>query len=189
MRSSGVWMSVIPLARLTHGKPARVEDVRVGGAAGEPEARLEARAPERVDREPHGEVVVAEAVAAVLRLDPRLERALRDARRERGRVDDLLDDLGDAGHRRASATSASSAHHSATMFRAVPPRMRPTLALVTSSIRPSGMSAIARAAATIAERPSSGYMPACAARPWNVDSSSWAVGEPTTTSPIGAAWS
>ena len=56
-------------------------------------------------------------------------------------------------------------------------------------MRPSGMSAIARAAATIAERPSSGYIPACAARPTKVSSSSCAVGEPVTTSPIGAAWS
>ena len=49
------------------------------------------------------------------------------------------------------------------------------------------MSAIARAAATIADRPSSGYMPACAALPTKVRTSSCAVGEPVITSPIGAA--
>ena len=35
MRSSGVWMSAIPLARLTHCEAALVEDVRVGAAAAE----------------------------------------------------------------------------------------------------------------------------------------------------------
>ena len=47
------------------------------------------------------------------------------------------------------------------MLRAVPPVITPTLALDSSSIRPSRMSAIARAAARIADRPSSGYIPAC----------------------------
>ena len=40
------------------------------------------------------------------------------------------------------------------MLPAMPPWIRPTLAVVSASIRPSGMSAIARAAATIALRPS-----------------------------------
>ena len=35
MCSSGVWMSVMPFARLTHGEAALVEDVRVGAAAAE----------------------------------------------------------------------------------------------------------------------------------------------------------
>ena len=64
--------------------------------------------------------------------------------------------------------SAENTQRSGTMFPAVPPEMRPTFAVVSSSTRPSRMSAIARAAAWIAERPSSGDMPACAARPWNV---------------------
>ena len=42
----------------------------------------------------------------------------------------------------------------------------PTFAVVSSSMRPRRRSEIARAAAAIAERPSSGYMPECAARPW-----------------------
>ena len=52
------------------------------------------------------------------------------------------------------------------MFPAVPPWMMPTFAVVSSSTRPSRRSEIGRAAAAIAERPSSGYMPECAARPW-----------------------
>ena len=47
-----------------------------------------------------------------------------------------------------------------------PPWIEPTLAVVCSSIRPSGIAATAWAAARIAERPASGRMPACAARPW-----------------------
>jgi hypothetical protein len=80
-------------------------------------------------------------------------------------------------------------HHSGTTFRAVPPEMTPTLALVSSSTRPSRKSAIAREAAAMAERPSSGCMPACAAVPWKRKSSRRACGEPSTISPIGAPWS
>ncbi len=39
--------------------------------------------------------------------------------------------------------SASSSHHSGTMLRALPPEIRPTFAVVSSSIRPSRRSAIA----------------------------------------------
>ena len=53
----------------------------------------------------------------------------------------------------------------ATMLRALPPRSSPTFAVVSSSIRPSRISAIARAAAAIALRPSSGAMPEWASRP------------------------
>ena len=66
------------------------------------------------------------------------------------------------------------------MFAAVPPLIGPTFAVDSSSIRPSRISAIARAAAAIADRPSSGYIPACAARPWNVISSCCADGAPST---------
>ena len=51
------------------------------------------------------------------------------------------------------------------------------------------MAAIARAAASIALRPSCGRMPACAALPRKVASIRKYVGEATTTSPIGEAWS
>ena len=86
-------------------------------------------------------------------------------------------------------TSARNEHHSGTTLRAVPPLISPTLAVVSSSIRPSRKSAIARAAAAIAERPSSGYIPACAARPWNLTSIDCASARRGSTSPIGAAWS
>ena len=75
------------------------------------------------------------------------------------------------------------------MFVAVPPAIVPTFAVESSSTRPSRNSEIARAAAAIAERPSSGCMPECAARPWKVTSSDCEYGAPRITSPIGAAWS
>ena len=75
------------------------------------------------------------------------------------------------------------------MLRATPPRIVPTLAEVTSSIRPSRMSATARAAAAIAERPSSGAMPAWADCPVKVISMIIECGAPRITSPIGPAWS
>ena len=75
------------------------------------------------------------------------------------------------------------------MFPAVPPLISPTFAVDSSSTRPSLKSAIAFAAAAIAERPSSGYMPECAARPWIFTSIECAYGAPRITSPIGAAWS
>jgi hypothetical protein len=51
-------------------------------------------------------------------------------------------------------TSIEKLQRSGTMFRAMPPWISPTLAVVSSSIRPRRKSAIARAAAAIAERPS-----------------------------------
>ena len=89
-------MSVIPFARLTQDRPLPVEDVRVGRAAGEAEPGVWPVRVERVDGEQDGEVVVAEAIARVLRLDRGLERAVGHAGRERRRVDQLLHDLGDA---------------------------------------------------------------------------------------------
>jgi hypothetical protein len=71
----------------------------------------------------------------------------------------------------------------------VPPVIVPTFAVESSSTRPNRISAIARAAAAIADLPSSGCIPAWAARPWNVTSSDCAKGAPRTTVPTGAAWS
>ena len=51
------------------------------------------------------------------------------------------------------------------------------------------MSATARAAAAIAERPSSGYIPECAARPWKRIVSFRAEGAARMIVPIGAAMS
>jgi DeoR/GlpR family transcriptional regulator of sugar metabolism len=56
-----------------------------------------------------------------------------------------------------------------------------------SSLEPTAKEEIARAAAAMADRPSSGYIPAWAARPWKRARSDVAVGAPRTTSPIGAA--
>ena len=56
-------------------------------------------------------------------------------------------------------TSASSRQRSGTTFVAVPPAIVPTFAVVSGSKRPSSIAAIARAAAAIAFRPSSGRMP------------------------------
>ena len=58
-----------------------------------------------------------------------------------------------------------------TLVDPVPPRTEPTLAVVWSSIRPSGIEAMASAAASTALRPSSGRMPAWAALPKNEASS------------------
>ena len=54
-----------------------------------------------------------------------------------------------------------------TTLEAVPPAITPTLAVVSSSSRPSSIAAIAAAAASIALRPSSGRIPACASVPSN----------------------
>ena len=86
-------------------------------------------------------------------------------------------------------TSASIRHRSGTTFVAVPPAIVPTFAVVSASRRPSSIAAIARAAATIALRPSSGRTPACAARPRTIASIRWYVGEAITISPTGVAWS
>ena len=134
--SSGVWMSVIPLARLTHGRPA---PLKTFASAAPPESPSRGCSPcplERLDREPHGEVVVAEAgirgTSARSRsraCSPR--RSRRTPRRRRS-----------AGRPRSTRpwscerTSASSEHRSGTMFRAVPPRIRPTFAVVSSSMPP-----------------------------------------------------
>ena len=75
------------------------------------------------------------------------------------------------------------------MLVAVPPVIVPTFAVESSSTRPRRNSAIARAAAAIADRPSSGCMPEWEARPWNVTSSDCENGAPRMTVPIGAAWS
>ena len=74
-------------------------------------------------------------------------------------------------------------------WRRVPPSITPTFAVVSSSSRPSLIAPIAAAAASIAERPSSGRIPACASIPSNSAISRWWVGAAVITSPIGVAWS
>ena len=191
MCSSGVWISAMPFARLTHGEAALVEDVRVGGAAGEREARLRGRCASSAAHGEPDDLVGSrlKPVAAVALAHLRLDLALARAGRERDRVEHLLHEVARACASSCERASASNVHHSGTMFPAVPPVIVPTFAVVSSSIRPSRRSAIARAAAAIAERPSSGYMPACDARPWKRTSIACACGAPRMTSPIGAAWS
>ena len=75
------------------------------------------------------------------------------------------------------------------MLRALPPRISPTFAVVSSSMRPSRISAIARAAAAIALRPCSGAMPEWASRPMKRASMLYCVGASSTMPPIGEAWS
>ena len=65
------------------------------------------------------------------------------------------------------ASAASRQRSGTTLVVPTPPCTEPTLAVVSGSIRPSGIAAIARAAASTALWPSSGRMPACAALPWN----------------------
>ena len=76
-----------------------------------------------------------------------------------------------------------------TTFVAVPPRIVPMFAVVSASMRPSGMRAIARAAASMALRPASGTMPACAVRPTNVASSLRSDGAEATMPPTSPEWS
>ena len=85
--------------------------------------------------------------------------------------------------------SAVTAHSSATTLVAEPPVIVPMLAVVTGSIRPSGMAAMARAAAVIALRPCSGWIPACAAVPRMVMNISLCVGALITMPPRSPVWS
>ncbi len=78
---------------------------------------------------------------------------------------------------------------SGTTLTALPPLIRPMLAVVCSSMRPSFMAAIAAAAAAIALRPVSGAMPAWAATPWKSAASIFCEGARVTTSPTGPALS
>ena len=69
--------------------------------------------------------------------------------------------------------SPSTRQCPATTFDAVPPSIIPTLAVVSSSRRPSSIAAIAAAAAAIALWPSSGRIPACASTPSKSAISRW----------------
>ena len=178
-----------PVREVDALEAALVEDVRVGGAPRERVRRLVAGAlrasdgePDRADR-PAGSGSRCTTSSSPSR--PRTPPARPRTRSPRASP---------ARGRRAFASScerasAENVHHSGTMLRAVPPSIEPTFAVVSSSTRPSRRSAIARAAAAIAERPSSGYMPAWDARPWKRTCIACACGAPRMTSPIGAAWS
>ena len=177
-----------PVREHDAGDSTGVEDARVGAASHLDGSRLETGARERREREPHDGIVQPEAIPVVELLHGRLDLAVRDRRRKGERVDDLLDEREELALV-ARARSTARSHRSATTLRAVPPRMVPTFAVVSSSIRPRLRSAIPRAAPTIADRPSSGLMPACAERPRKTTSTFRWCGAATTTSPIGPAWS
>ena len=85
--------------------------------------------------------------------------------------------------------SAVIEQRSATTLVAVPPSMVPMLAVVSGSMRPSGMRAIARAAARMALRPTSGAMPAWAARPTKVASIRCSDGRRADHVADGPVWS
>ena len=167
MCSSGVWISVIPFARLSAREAALVEDVRVGGAAGEREAARSRSARARRGRgEAHGLVACGSGSRGSLRSIFVSTSHSASAAANAKASEHLLDEVRELRLVVASAPRRRNVHHSGTMLRAVPPVIVPTLAVVSSSTRPSRRSAIARAAAAIAERPSSGNMPECEARPW-----------------------
>ena len=166
-----------PVREVHARQAALVEDVRVGAAARERRRRLVARrgaGPRRRARRPARRPrTCSRGRSPRSRSRPCSPRCSRRSRSRR------------ASPARGSATvfgsreraSASNEHHSGTMLRAVPPVITPTFALDWWSIRPSRMSAIARAAAKIAERPSSGYMPGVRGAPV----------EPRRESPSGSA--
>ena len=177
-----------PVRQVQAGQPLRVEDVRVGAAAGQRRHELVAAALERRPRELDDRVGVLEAVALVGLAHLGLERALGRARREGERVEHLLDEVCEL----ARVVRARLGLELAPLrddVAGAPAVIRPTFAVVSSSIRPRRRSAIAFAAAAIAERPSSGTIPECAGRPWKRTSMDRWYGAPMITSPIGAAWS
>ena len=79
--------------------------------------------------------------------------------------------------------SPASAHASGTTFVAQPPEIVPMLAVVASSMRPSGIAPTAAAAMAMADAPFSGSTPACAARPEKRALSAQWHGAPTMTVP------
>ena len=187
MCSSGVWISIIPFARFTHCRPRALKTFASappplsaydGGVAG----ALERLAPRAAPAgRPRG--TGSRGSSAGPRTRPRSRRGSPRTPRSRASPARARPPCVSSCER----TSAVNEHHSGTTFRAVPPEMTPTFALVSSSTRPRRKSAIARDAAAIAERPSSGCIPACAAAPWKRKSRSRACGEPSTISPIARA--
>ena len=167
-RSVGSWLRSVPLARFTHGEAGALEGVGVRAAAGGDARRLVAAGAQR----PLGD---GDPAARARRSPVAVEHPLDGRRRGRTRaalaaswrwstisVDERLG----PGARRALRTSASIRQRSGTTLIAVPPRDR---ADVGGRLRRRAGRAASprspRAAATIALRPSSGRMPACAARP------------------------
>ena len=95
MCSSAVWISIIPFARFRHGSPLVLKTFASAPPPVSVGNELVAAALERGRREPDDRVGVLEAVALVRLADLGLERALGRARRERERVEHLLDEIGE----------------------------------------------------------------------------------------------
>ena len=165
-----------------------VEDVRVRPAAGGDKRRREPAGRERLRRKPHNLVLGAQAIAAYLSSSV---MSTSHSSTEAAKVSESTISWTSAASVCASweRASATTEQNSGTMFRAVPPEITPTFAVVSSSSRPRRRSAIARAAAAMAERPSSGLIPACAARPRKTASTEVEYGAAPTISPSGPAWS
>src|SRR5918994_7272056 len=84
-----------PVGEVEALQAALVEDVRVGRAAGRLETDVVTGALERTQRELDDGIVSPEAVARVVGRDLRLEVALGEARRERRRLEHLLEHVRD----------------------------------------------------------------------------------------------
>ena len=134
MCSSGVWISVIPFARLTQLQAACVEDVRVRSTAAQRVGRRVAGTLERLGREPDRRVALAEAVAREAR--PHLAISTSQSARlaANAAVSSISRTSSTALRSSCERTSAVNEHHSGTTLRAVPPEITPTFALVSSSI-------------------------------------------------------
>ena len=171
--SCGVWLASVPLASSTQSKPRAISAFAslpppVATSRGSIPRRSSAARASRDRRRARPQAVAAEDlghvdvdVAAVLARGPGAGVDHRRGRRgdprlvERPRL--RLDPA--AARRRRS--------------RPTPPAITPTFAVVSSSSRPRSIAPIAAAAASIAEWPSSGRIPACASSPSNSATSRW----------------
>ena len=136
MCSAGVCTCDHPVGEIHAREAARVEHVRVRAAADVDRPRLEPRALDGLGREREDRVVRLEAVAGVRLGDSRFDLALRDRSGKRKRVEHLLDEIRELTLVTGARLGASS-QRSGTTFRRRAASIRPTLAVVSSSIRPS----------------------------------------------------
>ena len=155
----------MPLASRTQSKPSRRKSVGVAAAADRDPLRLEAGAAQARLGEAQRRRGRRQLVAAEELFDPHVDVAAVLARAPGAGVGDLPR----RPRRRAPASrlraSAWMPQCPGTTLPEVPPLIRPTLAVVSSSSRPSSIRAIAAAAAAIALLPSSGRIPAWASTP------------------------
>ena len=91
IRSSAVWMSVMPFARLTHARPRSLKTLASAAPPLSPNVGSIAGGLERVGGDPDREIVSPEAIALVALLHLGLDLAFAEAGGERDRVEHLLD--------------------------------------------------------------------------------------------------